>query len=521
MKQTLDRLTPFFPTLGLLLILGGGVAYFITRRWDLLPNLLLAGGALLLLLFAALQPDAVRQLLSGRSVHYGGSSILAILFFAAIFAIFYYIAYQNSDWRYDTTETSEFTPLPETITLLNQLEQPVHVLAFYATQSGGRTQAEEQLTALQAYSDKLTYEFIDPVANPLAAQEYEISPAGTMVFTTNGGEVAAESSGLTDRAIHTALLNIVNPGEKKVYFLTGHGELDTEDFSEFGLSTAASTLQDLGYTLEKVDLRVAGAVPDDAVAVALIGQQVPTQPEEVEALRTYLNNGGSLFLTRDLLEEAAEQAVSQDPLTAMLRDEWGIVIRYDLIIDPVSFFAGQQYSPIGASYGSSPVTANELEQFGTVFNLARSIEALPIDGLTQTNLVLTTADAWGETNLAGVQQQNFAELNEGEDAVGPLALGVSVENGTTNGRLLIFGDTDFLSNSAITIGGNNLLFSNALNWLADEEVVVDLTPRETVDRQVLIDQSQLGLLWIMTVCLGPGIMAVIGLSIWYSRRNRR
>lgn len=98
---------------------------------------------------------------------------------------------------------------------------------------------------------------------------------------------------------------------------------------------------------------------------------------------------------------------------------------------------------------------------------------------------------------------------------------MSAENGGTNGRLIVFGDTDFLSNSAITIGGNNLLFSNALNWLADDEVVVDLTPRETVDRQLVVDQSQLGLLWIMTVCLGPGIMAAIGISLWYARRNKR
>lgn len=520
MKQTLDRFAPFFPTLGLLLILAGGVTYFITRRWDLLPNLLLAGGALLLLLFAVLQPDAVRQLLSGRSVRYGGSTILSILFFAAICTIFYYIAYQNSDWRYDTTATSEFTPLPETIELLNRLEQPVHVLAFYGTQSGARTQAEEQLNALQAYSDQLTYEFIDPVANPLAAQQYEISPAGTMVFTTNNGEITSESSGLTDRAIHTALLKLIDPGDKKLYFLTGHGELDNEDFSEFGLSSAISINQDLGFTIETLDLRVAGAVPDDAVAVAMIGQQVPAQPEEVEALRTYLNNGGSFFIARDLLEEQSEQAVAQDPLTAMLRDEWGITLRYDLIIDPVSFFAGQQFSPIGAGYGNSPITGNDLDQFGTAFNLARSVATQPVDSITTVNLVTTSADAWGETNLAAIQQ-NFAEPNEGEDALGPLTLGVSAENGVTNGRLILFGDTDFLSNRDIGIGGNNLLLSNAFSWLADDEVVVDLTPRETVDRQVIVDQSQLGFLWLATICLGPGIMAAIGISLWYARRNNR
>ena len=71
------------------------------------------------------------------------------------------------------------------------------------------------------------------------------------------------------------------------------------------------------------------------------------------------------------------------------------------------------------------------------------------------------------------------------------------------------------------IGGNGLLFSNILNWFADDEVVADLTPRETVDRQVVIDQSQIGLLFLISICLGPGIMAAIGISIWYARRNNR
>ncbi|MEM7112282.1 MAG: GldG family protein [Chloroflexota bacterium] len=522
MKQTVDRILPAFPFLGLLLILAGLVSFFVTRRWDLLQNLLVAGGALLLLAFAILQPDAVRELMSGRSVRYGTSTILSILFFSAILILLYYVAYQNDSWRYDTTETAEFTPLPETLELLDSLEEPVHVLAFYPAGSPQSTQAGERLDALQAYSDNISYEFIDPLANPIAAQEYELSPQGTMVFTTRDGQIASESTGLTERAIHTALLKTLNPSEKKIYFLTGHGEYDIEDFSQAGLSGIISFNEDLGFTIETLDLRIAGAVPDDAVMVATVGQQVPMEPAEVDALQSYLANGGSLFVARDLLltDLAIQERIDADDLSIMLRDNWGIVIRPDLIIDPVSFYAQQPFSPIGAGYGNSPITANELEQFGTVFNLARSIETTDIEGITKVNLITTTEDAWGEASLE-LLEQNILEPNEDIDAFGPLTLGVSAENAVTEGRVVVFGDTDFLTNSFSGIGGNGLVFSNMLNWVVDDEVIAELTPRETVDRQVVIDQSQIGLLFLISICLAPGIMAAIGISVWYARRNNR
>jgi hypothetical protein len=114
----------FLPWLGIALILVGGVITTITRQFELLNNLLMGAGAVLLLLFALVRPDSVREFVGGRRAKYGASTLLSILFFAAIAIMLYWLAYQNDDWRIDVTETGEFTPPEETG--VSTLRKPVN-----------------------------------------------------------------------------------------------------------------------------------------------------------------------------------------------------------------------------------------------------------------------------------------------------------------------------------------------------------------------------------------------------------
>jgi len=526
MKKTLNQIAPFFPWIGLALLVGGALAYFVMRRWDLLPNLLFAGGALFLLLFVVLRPDDARRLISGRQARYGASTLLSVVFFLAIVVLVYFLTYQNSDWRYDATEVSEFTPLPETVEIVKNLDEPVHVIGFYTFQLAGQQDAvRAQLESLQAYTNKLTFEFVDPDENPLLAEKYELTFNGTLVFTRGEGdnEVFAKASAPVDEtSIHTALLKVINPVEKKVYFITGHGERDTEGFAEDGLGTAVRLLGEAGFETDTLNLFVTGEIPADATAIAIIDQQAPMTEDEVTAIRNYLASGGTAFMARDTLESDGDVQTNDDPLAAMLQEEWGVTFRPDFIIEQVFAQAGQSFGLtfLGAGYGASTITGGDLEQFGTVYAVARSIETTQLDNITRINLVTTSDQAWGETDFTGLAN-GFAEPTEGVDVSGPLAVGASLENTTTGARLVVFGDTDFVSNLLVLQNGNSILLTNSFNWLADDQLAVELTPRETVTRQLTISQTQLGLIQLVILLLTPGIAAIIGFSVWFSRRQTR
>ena len=183
MQDSLKSFSPYFPWLGLILIIAGAAYALITREFELVTNALLGGGAFFLLLYAILEPDSVRKQVDSRGIRYGLSTVVAVVLFSAIVMLIYYVAFRNTDWRYDVTDEGSFTALPETEALLENLDEPIKVIGFFsAVQLGPRQQAEQILDNLRSISDNISWEFIDPEANPLAAQQYEVSLSGVLVF---------------------------------------------------------------------------------------------------------------------------------------------------------------------------------------------------------------------------------------------------------------------------------------------------------------------------------------------------
>ncbi|MFW6063396.1 MAG: GldG family protein [Chloroflexota bacterium] len=529
MQAFLDRNASLLPWLGLTLIAAGAIVTVITRRFELTNNLLLGAGAVLLLLFAVARPDNVREFIAGRQARYGASTVLSVLFFASIAVLLYWLAYQNDSWRLDITETGEFSPPQETVQLLQDLEQPIHVIGFYTVDlAQQRDRAQTILESLAANSDRLSFEFQDPETNPLLAEQYELNFNGTLVFVRNQDqpdEIFAKANSLSDRDIHSALLAVVNPSDKKLYVLTGHGEPAIDNVNPEGMATMTGVLEDQGFAVEPLNLFTSGAVPEDATVVAVIGPQTPLDESEVEALRQYVEGGGSLFVARDVIDSDGRAVAEDDGLNSYLVESWGIDLRQDVIVDQDLARAGQSFGLefLAADYGSSPIITADLREFGTRFSLARSIvtdnEAVD-DAVTISELVRTSPNAWGETDIATLSQEGIAEP-DADDAQGSLVIGVSAQNESSDARLVVFGDADFVNNANLVWGGNSLLFSNSLNWLANDEVAIELSPRETIQRQVNIPEQQLRLLRFASTWFGPLLMGMIGFIVWSARRERR
>lgn len=526
-KSTQQTLIAIMPWIGVILLLAGALTYIAVNRFTTVVNVLLGLGALTLLLFAVFRPDDVRVMFSGRHFRYGLNTFLSILFVVIIAGILFYVAYRNNDWRYDTTETGEFTLLSETQDLLEGLEEPIRVVGFYSPQlSFQQAEARGVLDTLTAYTDQISYSFEDPLTDPLAVDRYELTRDGTLVFIRGEGEneVFSKANSTAEQDIYNAIVRVLNPQEKKLYFITGHGEPAYDGTDETGLAQLQSGLQDSGFTLETLNLFTAGSVPEDASAVALIDPQAPLPSEEVEALRSYVNGGGSLFVVVDfpateaMFEAAATGQESFQPLLA----DWGIAANLDIVVDFQLAQAGMAdgVTFLGVDFGASPIVTDELPQFGTIYRIARSLTLTPVEGVTQIELVRTSDSAWGETDVLGLLQSGQVDQSETDNS-GPLVIGATAENFSSGGRIVVFSDSDFLRNGFNTLAGNGILAINAINWLARDELSIELAPRETIQRTVTIPQEQLTVLRLISIWLGPVLMLVIGVAVWYSRRQVR
>jgi ABC-type uncharacterized transport system involved in gliding motility auxiliary subunit len=157
----------------------------------------------------------------------------------------------------------------------------------------------------------------------------------------------------------------------------------------------------------------------------------------------------------------------------------------------------------------------------TVFPTARSIIASePTDGSSETVLVRTLQQTWGETDFTAMEN-NSVSYNADQDSAGPLDIALVLENPQNSSRLIVFGDSDFASNSFFQKYGNGDLLINSIDWAAKQDNLINLTPKQTTKRTLIPPQNYiLGLILLGFVFLLPGAVIVAGVSVWIRRRKR-
>jgi ABC-type uncharacterized transport system involved in gliding motility auxiliary subunit len=85
-------------------------------------------------------------------------------------------------------------------------------------------------------------------------------------------------------------------------------------------------------------------------------------------------------------------------------------------------------------------------------------------------------------------------------------------------RIVVFGDSDFAANGWLGVPGNRDLFMNTINWLAQQENLISIRPRDPKDtRMTLTADQQRRIFWI-TVIIIPGLILLAGVQTWWRRR---
>lgn len=505
-----------FAPVGLYLSLAGALSaagFYIVKRSMSLPlqislGFMVAG----LALYAILNPDGVRRALTGRQARYGSNIFVLTIAVVGIIVVINYLGYKNSK-RWDLTETQVHTLAQETIDTLNSLPEKVTAQAFF-TSRYPKDSAERLLKNYQyAGNGKFDYQFIDPEANPLAAQSAKVSRDATIVLKM--GDRQEQVTYASEQEITSAMIRLANPGERSVYFLTGHGESDIENSGETSYTQVRQLLANKNYTIKTLNTLSNPAIPEEANVVVIAGPKKPLSNQEVEAIQTYLENGGSLVLLSEPQELTYQN--QEDPLAGYLKAQWGVSLVNDIVIDPN---VNPPLIAIADKYGQHPIT-EKLMNMATLFPTAHSIAVDQNDGqVTITPLITTSQQTWGETDFADLQN-NTANPDKGIDSIGPLTIAITGLNSTTKSRLVVVADADFASDSYFQQYGNADLFINSIDWAAEQENLISLTPKNQVSRFLMTPkQYTLGLILLGFVFVLPASVVVSGVAAWASRRRR-
>jgi ABC-type uncharacterized transport system involved in gliding motility auxiliary subunit len=511
----MQRLATPALVLGLIGLAAGGVLRQYRPSWTAAwPAALIVGGLLLLFALYASFPSA-RAVWGRRTTRYGLNALVMIVLILGVIALVEAVSYRHN-WRVDLTENKRHTLSPQTVKVLGDLKLPVKATAFFRPDQPGKRTAEDLLKQYATQSNgKFTWEVVDADRNPLQAKRYGVETYGTVVLEAAPKEGQVKEEKVLDaeeEKLTNALIRVTRGGKRLVYFLKGHGEKDPANREKGGLSEVKAAIEKLNYEVKDLLLARETKLPDDAAIVVVAGPQKDLLPNEVDALAGYIARAGKVFFMVDPFQASG--------LNALL-EKYGLALGNDVIIDvnPQGRLLGAGPEvPVVGDYQSHPITRDF--RYATLFPVARTVTVRekPPEGVTAQALARTSSESWAETNQEEIRTGQV-KPDPGE-ARGPLTVAavatvdakdVSDERKGAKARVVVVGDSDFASNAFVNLSGNKDLFLNTLSWLAEEENLIAIRPKEPRNTPVFLTAAQGQVLFYVPVVLLPLAMVIGGI----------
>jgi ABC-type uncharacterized transport system involved in gliding motility auxiliary subunit len=525
----LKRILGLVGWLGVAMVLASFAIRLLRPEWEWY-RLLAIGGLVCTLLYVLSQWREIGREFSGRQARYGTLAAASILVVFAILGAINYLAERHNK-RWDLTAAKQFTLSDQTKKIVQGLTKPVQVTVFARTEDFPRFR--ERLDEYQYLSNQLKIEYIDPEKRPALAERLKESGLGTVVLEYEGRVQRVTSD--SEQDLTNGLIKVVQGQQLKVYFVQGHGERDMAGTDGNGFGAIARELNSDNFGGEALVL-LQQEIPADASVLVLAGPKSDLLPQETDKLKAYLAKGGKLLALID-----PPQSVDAPPLTnllALLKD-WSVEVGANAVLDPMSQLRNTDPSvPVAAPpYPAHPIT-NTLRLL-TAYPYARSVK--PVDGAsgprTPTTFVQSGPNSWAESDLKTLTTRGEArpEFDKG-DVQGPVSLAVAlsapVESATPppadqpadanqnkpETRIVVVGDSDFAANSSVGVIGNRDMFLNMVNWLAQQENLIAVRPRDPEDRRITLSAGQDRLIFWFTVLVIPGLIILAGVQTWWRRR---
>jgi ABC-type uncharacterized transport system involved in gliding motility auxiliary subunit len=368
---------------------------------------------------------------------------------------------------------------------------------------------------------------------PGQAKQANVDTYGTILIEYKDRVERVSSN--TEQDLTNGLIKAITGEQKKVYFVQGHGEKDTANSDRAGYSEIAAALGRDNYSVEKLVLPQQQDVPADAAVVVLSGPRSDLLQPEVDMLRRYLLKGGHLFV---LLDPPDAQGASMPLLEGLLR-EWSVDAGQNVVIDASGvgqIFGGDASVPVAAAYPPHAIT-ERFNNMLTAYPLARSVAPTQsaTDGRVATSIIETSPRSWAESD---VKASGEVAMNpEAGDRPGPVSIGVAVTApvpeakpatpaatpaeapaSRPESRIAVIGDSDFAANFALGIQGNRDMFLNAVNWLAQQENLIAIRPRDAGDRRITLTAESTRWIMLMSIFIVPAIVFGTGVYTWWRRR---
>ena len=455
------------------------------------------------------------QLLKARQTKYVGYATLYILVVVAIVGTVNVLA-NRYDKTYDATSNKRYSLSEQTAKIVKGLKEDAKITYF--DQGTRFERAKDQLDLYAKLSRRVHVDFIDVDKKPQLAREAGIKSYGTTMVQM--GAKREEAKGTSEEDITGALIRALKNNARTVCFVSGSGEHQIDDTDRSGYSRLRDLLVKEEYNSKSISLLQKAEVPSECMVLVVAGPTGDYQQPAVAAVKKYVEEGGRALLLLDPPLKMGRSEIADNDALAGLLQSWGITLDKDLILDlnPIGQLAGLGPQVALVTHYERHAIVNELKGSATGFPLVRSLDVKSTDKTTVEKLFGSSESSLATSKLNSPE----VDPNDPKNKKGPLTIAASGSYRTgrenSEGRFVVVGSSAWAANSFISFNGNRDLAMNVMNWLASDEDLISIRPKDHDDRRITMTRGQLNWVGITSLGLLPLGIVITGVSVWWRRR---
>jgi len=427
----------------------------------------------------------------------------------------------------DWTATGRNTLSKASAAVLAKLKDPVTITSYA---SGGKlgpahTRVNELVKRYEKISDKVHLTFVDPMANPDETRKLGIRTDGEMIVSYQGR--TEHVTNFSEEDLTNALQRLLRNAERKIVFITGHGERNPQGRANADLGEFFQAVQSKGFKVSTLNLTTALVIPPDTSVLVIASPQLDYLPGEIAAIKRYLDSGGNLWWMQEPKSNAHLKALADD-LHLSFMD--GVIVDLEIrllgVSDPTIIMG--QYLPHAITKDFNVLT---------LFPRVTGINYEEKDDWKVTPFLESVNRSWLETG----ELKGTIRYDAGMDVKGPVKFAIAMTRKVNNDkqadkandkdkkpapansktqRVVVMGDGDFISNTYLGNQGNQQMGDNILNWLTHDDNFINIPEPKAPGSHMAVKPNTMITLGILYLAVIPLLLIGGGVFIWLRRRKR-
>ncbi len=409
--------------------------------------------------------------------------------------------------------------------LLDSLPDNIVITAYIKKDTALRSQISQLVTRYKRHKSNLSLTFINPDSQPEKTRELNIDAAGLFLVDYQGR--TEKLNFIDESSLTNALLQLANADERWVTFLSGHGERTPDGIANFDFGQFNKELERRKIKALAINLATLPAIPNNSALLVLSAPAVPLLSGELNLIKSYIQQGGNLFLMTDPGNHNLDdllKILGLRQLPGTLVDSKSKLFG---INDP-SFVLASDYLPHLITQGFQTIT---------VYPVTSALQNVEETDYQPVELLKSAVQSWTETGpIAG----KIVFDADGEEKQGPLVFAYALtrkldaKNSKTGSgqdsakttpksveqRIVVVGDGDFLSNAYLGNVGNLDIGLRMINWLFHDDRFINIPTKIAADKSLQLSPIAVGIIGFGFLIAIPLLLLGTGIYIWRKRKQR-